>query len=82
MRRLSQMSNPSRIFHCFSGSFGKVVFNLKLSNSTDSDVASLVQFILESNSAFLLWNSRFEKSELQKLKTAGIKLWIEFNMKV
>ena len=47
MRRLNQMSNLSRIFDCFSGRFGKVVFNLKLSNSTDSDVASHVQFILE-----------------------------------
>ena len=53
MRRLNQMSNLSRIFDCFSGRFGKVVFNLKLSNSTDSDVASLVQFILELNWALV-----------------------------
>ena len=53
MRRLNQMSNLCRIFDCFSGRFGKVVFNLKLSNSTDSDVASHVQFILELNSALV-----------------------------
>ena len=39
MRRLNQMSNISR-------RFGKVVFNLKLSNLTDSDVASHKQLIL------------------------------------
>ena len=40
MRLLSQMLNLSRIFDCFSRRFGKVVFNLKLSNLVDSDVAS------------------------------------------
>ena len=39
MRRLYQMSNLSR-------RFGKVVFNLKLSNLIDSDVASHMQLIL------------------------------------
>ena len=80
MRRLNQMSNLSRIFDCFSGSFGKVVFNLKLSNSTDSDVASHVQFILELNWAlvkFAVW-----EIGATEVKNSGIKLWIEFNMKV
>ena len=80
MRRLNQMSNLSRIFDCFSGRFGKVVFNLKLSNSTDSDVASHVQFILELNSALV----KFPVWEIgaREVKNSGIKLWIEFNMKV
>ena len=39
MRRLNQMSHLSR-------RFGKVVFNLKLSNLIDSDVASHMQLIL------------------------------------
>ena len=80
MRRLNQMSNLSRIFDCFSGRFGKVVFNLKLSNSTDSDVASHVQFILELNSALV----KFSVWEIgaTEVKNSGIKLWIEFNMKV
>ena len=40
MRRLDEMSNQSRIFDCFGGRFGKVVFNLKLANLIDSEVAS------------------------------------------
>ena len=40
MRVLNQMLNLSRIFDCFIRRFGKVVFNLKLSNLVDSDVAS------------------------------------------
>ena len=80
MRRLNQMSNLSRIFDCFSGRFGKVVFNLKLSNSTDSDVASHVQFILEFNWAlvkFAVW-----EIGATEVNNSAIKLWIEFNMKV
>ena len=34
------MLNLSRILDCFSRRFGKVVFNLKLSNLVDLDVAS------------------------------------------
>ena len=79
MRRLNQMSNLSRIFDYFSGRCGKVVFNLKLSNSADSDVASHVQFILELNSA-LMWNAVWEIGA-PEVKNSGIKLWIEFNMK-
>ena len=80
MRRLNQMSNLWRIFDCFSGRFGKVVFNLKLPNSTDSDVASHVQFILELNWAlvkFAVW-----EIGATEVKNSGIKLWIEFNLKV
>ena len=40
VRRLNEMSNQSRIFDCSSGRFGKVVFNLKLANLIDSEVAS------------------------------------------
>ena len=45
------MSNQSRIFDCFSGRFGKVVFNLELENLIDSEVASHMLLILELNSA-------------------------------
>ena len=47
MRHLNQMSNLSRIFDCFSRGFGKVAFNLKLSNLSDSEVASHTQLILD-----------------------------------
>ena len=40
MRLLNQMLNLSRILDCFSRTFDKVVFNLKLSNLVDSDVLS------------------------------------------
>ena len=51
VRRLDEMCNQSRIFDCFGGRFGKVVFNLKLANLIDSEVASDVLLILELNSA-------------------------------
>ena len=51
MRRLNEMPNQSQIFDCSSGRFGKVVFNLKLANLIDSEVASHMLLILELNSA-------------------------------
>ena len=51
MGRLNQMSN--RIFDCFSHSFGKIIFHLKLSILVDSDVASQSIFFL--NSILLLY---------------------------
>ena len=37
IRLLNQTLNLGRIFDCFSHTFGKVVFNLRLSNLVDSD---------------------------------------------
>ena len=52
MSNATSESNVEKIiFDCLSGRFGKVVFNLELSNLTDSDVASYMQLILELNSA-------------------------------
>ena len=51
MGRLNQMSN--RIFDSFSRRFGKIVFNLKLSNLVHSDVAPQSIFFL--NSILLLY---------------------------
>ena len=45
MRLLNQMLNLSQIFDCLSRRFGKVVFNLKLSNIVDSDVASQSSYL-------------------------------------
>ena len=56
MRSLNQMSNIRRNFHCFRSRFGKVVFDLKLSNLIDSDVASHIQSTLELNSAHVIFD--------------------------
>ena len=58
MRLLNQMLNLSRILYCFSRRFDKDVFNLKLSNSVDSDVASQRNYL--SNLIRHMWNSTFE----------------------
>ena len=50
MRLLNQMLNLSRIFDCFIRRFGKAVFNLKLSNLVDSDVASQSSYRLRIKS--------------------------------
>ena len=47
MRHLNQISNLRGIFDCFNRGFGKVAFNLKLSNLSDSEVASHMQLILD-----------------------------------
>ena len=45
MRLLNQMLHITRIFDCFSRRFGKVVFDLKLSNLVDSEVASQSSYL-------------------------------------
>ena len=45
MRLLNQMLDLSRIFNGFSRRFGKVVFNVKLSNLVDSDVATQSSYL-------------------------------------
>ena len=51
MRNATSELNIEPKSDCFSRRFGKVVFNLKLSNLIDSDVTSHMQLTLELNSA-------------------------------
>ena len=69
MRCLNQMSRLWQIFYCFSFRFGKVIFNLKRSNFSDSDVTSHLQ--LQCNS----W-VKFGICEIQRLNLALVMCMI------
>ena len=56
MRLLNQMLNLSRIFDCLSRRFGKVVFNLKMSNLVHSDVPTQSSYLSHRH----MWNSTFK----------------------